>query len=65
LENAVKHNIISKTKPLTVNIYMNGDDYLVIENNLQLKIRPEKNENWRNGRHISSRNSCSKIGLSA
>jgi ligand-binding sensor domain-containing protein len=42
LENAVKHNIISKAKPLTVSIGMNGSDYLVIENNLQPKIRPEK-----------------------
>ena len=36
LENAIKHNIISEEKPLTVKIY-DTQNYLVIENNLQKK----------------------------
>ena len=46
LENAVKHNVISKSKPLTVDIGMNGGDFLTIENNLQPKIRPEKSTHF-------------------
>jgi hypothetical protein len=38
VENAVKHNIISKSKPLTIKIYGSGDDYLVVENNIQKKV---------------------------
>ena len=37
LENAIKHNVISKLKPLTVKIYVNQDSYLAVENNLQVK----------------------------
>lgn len=37
MENAVKHNIISKAKPLTVNIFLNEENNLVIENNIQKK----------------------------
>lgn len=36
IENAVKHNIISRKKPLTVKIY-SKDDYIVVSNNLQKK----------------------------
>ncbi len=36
LENAIKHNIISKTNPLITKIFIEGD-FLHIENNLQLK----------------------------
>lgn len=36
LENAIKHNIISRSNPLTVRVYYKND-YLIIENNLQLK----------------------------
>ena len=35
-ENAVKHNIVSSKKPLMIKVYQEGD-YLIIENNLQLK----------------------------
>jgi hypothetical protein len=38
VENAVKHNIISKARPLTIRIYRSQDDYLVVENNLQRKL---------------------------
>jgi two-component system LytT family sensor kinase len=37
VENAVKHNVISKTKPLSVGIYAEKDDYIVVSNNLQKK----------------------------
>lgn len=40
LENAVKHNAATITKPLTVSIYMEGD-LLVISNNLQEVSSPE------------------------
>ncbi|MUU78176.1 histidine kinase [Winogradskyella endarachnes] len=36
LENAVKHNMVTTTKPLHVKIYEDGD-YLVVQNNLQPK----------------------------
>lgn len=40
VENAVKHNIVSKAKPLVVKIYREGS-FIVVENNLQLKTVPE------------------------
>lgn len=36
LENAVKHNMVTSSKPLNIKIYENNG-YLVVENNLQLK----------------------------
>ncbi|MFW5656703.1 MAG: sensor histidine kinase [Bacteroidota bacterium] len=39
LENCVKHNIISRDKPLSITIYQE-DSYLVVENNLQKKHQP-------------------------
>ncbi len=39
VENAVKHNIISKEKPLEIIIGQNGDESIFIENNLQTKDR--------------------------
>ena len=41
VENAVKHNIISKQKPLTIRIFAKND-YLVVENKIQPKILIEK-----------------------
>jgi hypothetical protein len=41
IENAVKHNIVSKNKPLKIRIYNDADRYLVIQNNLQKKrVKP-------------------------
>jgi LytS/YehU family sensor histidine kinase len=40
VENAIKHNIISRDKPLTINIYVSDNNYLSVENNLQKKIEP-------------------------
>ncbi len=36
IENAIKHNIASTEKPLKIDVFSKGD-YLVIENNIQLK----------------------------
>jgi sensor histidine kinase YesM len=36
LENAVKHNVVSSSKPLTISIY-EEDSYLIIENNINPK----------------------------
>ncbi len=39
VENAVKHNVISKSKPLTIKIHSNNkSEYLVVENNKQKKL---------------------------
>lgn len=40
VENAIKHNIISNSKPLTIKIY-DQDGCLVVENNLQKKVTPQ------------------------
>jgi hypothetical protein len=37
VENAVKHNIISRAKPLVVHIFAE-DDYIVVDNNVQKKL---------------------------
>lgn len=37
LENAVKHNIVTSSKPLHIKIYEDTQGYLVVENNLQPK----------------------------
>lgn len=40
IENAVKHNIISKNKPLQIQVFINDDqDYIHVKNNLQKKIQ--------------------------
>ena len=41
LENAVKHNIISKDKPLHISVELDEDNNLVFKNNLQKKIDNE------------------------
>lgn len=41
LENAIKHNIINKNKPLHIDLY-NEDLFLFIRNNIQLKISAGK-----------------------
>lgn len=42
VENAIKHNIISGSRPLTIKIYNNNDRHLIVENNLQKKISDHK-----------------------
>lgn len=41
LENAIKHNIVSKAKPLTIR-FEAIDDRLIVRNNYQLKLSKEK-----------------------
>lgn len=40
VENAIKHNVVSATRPLFVEIYTENG-YIVVRNNLQRKINPE------------------------
>lgn len=42
VENALKHNIISKDKPLTLRILVDQHGYIVVENNIQKKNILEK-----------------------
>ena len=37
VENAVKHNIVSKNRPLHIRIYTENDQLLIVQNNLQRK----------------------------
>ncbi|MGE5680119.1 MAG: sensor histidine kinase [Bacillota bacterium] len=37
-ENAIKHNIISMQKPLTIKVYVDKEGLLTVENNLQKKV---------------------------
>lgn len=41
VENAIKHNVVSKGNPLTIRLYRR-DDYLVVWNNLQPKVVTEE-----------------------
>jgi two-component system, LytTR family, sensor kinase len=41
VENAVKHNVISKLKPLNVVVKLEGQSYLSVCNNFQPKMHPE------------------------
>ena len=38
IENAIKHNAISKETPLLIELYINNDKLLVIKNNINLKM---------------------------
>ncbi len=37
IENAIKHNVVSRNKPLHITLHMNGNDSIVVTNNLQAK----------------------------
>ena len=37
VENAVKHNVLSKNKPLTIDIFSTAGNKLVVSNNLQVR----------------------------
>ncbi|WP_020530222.1 histidine kinase [Flexithrix dorotheae] len=37
VENAIKHNVISSDNPLTIEIFVDEHDFLVVKNNLQLR----------------------------
>ncbi|WP_288447290.1 sensor histidine kinase [uncultured Chryseobacterium sp.] len=40
VENCIKHNIVSQSKPLSIKIYI-ADEHIVMENPIQRKINPE------------------------
>lgn len=42
VENAIKHNTVSKAKPLYINIYVENGNSIVVKNNLQIKNVIEK-----------------------
>jgi len=42
VENAIKHNIISKSKPLKIDIYVENGKSIIVKNNLQTKNTVEK-----------------------
>lgn len=42
VENAIKHNVVSKSRPLHISIYIENGKSLVVKNNLQLKDSAEK-----------------------
>jgi ligand-binding sensor domain-containing protein len=42
LENSIKHNIVSKSQPLDVEIYILASEYICISNPIQLKSSKEK-----------------------
>ncbi|KIC96032.1 sensor histidine kinase [Flavihumibacter solisilvae] len=42
VENAVKHNVVSRQQPLTIEIFTTSAKQLVINNNLQRKMQKEK-----------------------
>lgn len=39
IENAVKHNTISLEEPLIIDLYLDTNNYLVVKNNLQLRVQ--------------------------
>jgi ligand-binding sensor domain-containing protein len=41
LENAIKHNAVSKETVLTIDLFMQNENYLVIRNNLNPKLSPQ------------------------
>lgn len=41
IENAIKHNVVSRSKPLHILLKANGDESLLVRNNKQPKLTPE------------------------
>ncbi len=41
IENAIKHNVVSRSKPLHIDIHTNGEQTLVVSNNLQPRLVTE------------------------
>jgi len=37
IENAIKHNVVSRNKPLLIDVHSNGNNTIVVSNNLQAK----------------------------
>lgn len=41
IENAIKHNVASRSKPLIIDVHTNGNNTIVVTNNLQSKLTKE------------------------
>lgn len=41
IENAIKHNAVSKETPLTINLYVEKGKHLIIKNNINRKLTPK------------------------
>lgn len=41
IENAIKHNAVSKETPLTVEVFEAGDNAITVKNNINVKMTPE------------------------
>jgi two-component system, LytTR family, sensor kinase len=37
IENAIKHNVVSKNTPLRIDVHINGNNTIVVSNNMQLR----------------------------
>jgi two-component system, LytTR family, sensor kinase len=46
IENAIKHNIISRAKPLTIRIFTTDQKRIVVENTFQSKVTKEESTGW-------------------
>ncbi|CAN5184030.1 hypothetical protein BH11BAC6_BH11BAC6_00850 [soil metagenome] len=42
IENAIKHNVVSLEKPLKIELYIDGDECLIIKNNISKKLNEER-----------------------
>ena len=57
IENAIKHNAVSKETPLLINLFMEDGKYLVIKNNINPKITSES------GAHMGLQNIVNRYNL--
>lgn len=55
LENAIKHNTIAEEEPLTIQISVENDEYIVVKNNLQKKRIPLESSSGMGLSNIKSR----------
>ncbi len=44
VENAVKHNVVSQSHPLNIQVYSKDDQSIIVENNLQIKQNSDRSE---------------------
>lgn len=42
IENAIKHNVVSLETPLSIDVYIDKDEYLVVKNTIAKKLQEEK-----------------------
>lgn len=41
IENAIKHNVVSRNRPLFIHLHVNGNNTIIVSNNLQAKLAIE------------------------